>query len=98
MQFSTLPSLTIQLICDFVVTQTSTYQTIDRKKNGQSFQRITQYAPAFSHDYVTSMDRDLAFGKECVYGLLLGHLNSLAPSISTIIDDGADQNRSTLHS
>src|ERR1039458_5809069 len=38
----------IQLVCDFAVTQASTHQTIDRKKDAQSFPEITHYAPAFS--------------------------------------------------
>ena len=79
----------IQLVCDFAVTQASTHQTIDRKKDAQSFPEITHYAPAFSHDCVALMERDLAFGKEDVYGVLLGHLNSLASPTSSMIDDEA---------
>jgi hypothetical protein len=68
----------IQLVCDFAVSQASTHQTIGRKKNAQSFPTITHYAPAFSHDCIALVESDLAFGKD-VYGVLLGHLNSLAP-------------------
>jgi hypothetical protein len=76
-----------QLVCDFAVTHASTHQTIDRKKDAQSFPKITHYAPAFSYDCVALMERDLTFEKEHVHGVLLGHLNSLAASTSTMIDD-----------
>jgi hypothetical protein len=79
----------IQLVCDFAVTQASTYQPIDRKKDTQSFPIITHYAPTFSHECVALMERDLAFWKEHVYGVLLGQLNSLAPPTGTMIDDGS---------
>src|SRR5579864_562453 len=59
----------IQLVCDIAVTQTSTHQTIDGKKNAQSLPKITHGAPTFSHDQVAVTENDLALGKKIFAGL-----------------------------
>jgi hypothetical protein len=59
----------IQLVCDIAVTQASTHQTIDGKKDAQSLPKITHCDPTFSHHQVAVTENDLTLEKDIFAGV-----------------------------